>query len=799
MTAINRRPSSRMIVIRAALLALLALLGWRRAVQAAAVRPRASRRRRWSLGGDATLKPTAAVTDNTIVRAASADVTQSGFAGTDELPVGAAGTARRATLLRMMSRRALAAAALAAVGIAGLFAAGSVSAMHSADSLLGLASSHSAAADPVIAVAGDSCGDPTSCAPTASVIDQINPDALLTLGDNAYEDGTLAEYNSYYKPNWGRNDAKVYPAPGNHDFHTANAQGYRDYFGVRAPALYYSYDLGAWHLISLPGDDPMDASAGSAQEVFLRNDLTAHASQCTLVYWHEPRWSSGSVHGNDSNESAIWNDLYNAGVDVVLNGHDHNYQRFGHLSKNGTPDPAGPREFVVGTGGWGHYGFTSSTPQPEVRNDTDYGVMKMTLHAGSYAWQFVSAGGTFTDAGSDTCSGASPPPTTTTSTSPSTSTSTSTSATTSSSSTGTTTTTPTTTTTSIGGNVPPERFMFFTGLDARPAASGFNLYDVNSKSDADLLPTGAQALAFLGVNAGWDDATCSWDLTGSQITTMVNNTKDDPKVYGYFFSDEPNPFLCRNAVQAHRDRVALIRSLTTKPTVMVLDSNRGQETLDQVPLWVGVADYVNLDIYPCYQGQACRFDYERQVIAAADAAGLVYWGGVQAFNDSEFRWPTVGELQTQLNIWSASHWHGMMLFAFSWGGGNLYNHPDLVSVLQSFNLGSPPPTTTTTTSTTTPTTTTAADTVPPTTPTHLRVTLGTQTSLTLSWDASTDNVGVIGYRVWRNGNLLSLQPGTSRTQVSLICSTAYKYEVAAFDAAGNVSPRASYTAVCGFH
>ena len=120
-------------------------------------------------------------------------------------------------------------------------------------------------------------------------------------------------------------------------------------------------------------------------------------------------------------------------------------------------------------------------------------------------------------------------------------------------------------------------------------------------------------------------------------------------------------------------------------------------------------------------------------------------------------------------------------------------------MLQSFNLGSPPPTTTTTTSTTTPTTTTAADTVPPTTPTHLRVTLGTQTSLTLSWDASTDNVGVIGYRVWRNGNLLSLQPGTSRTQVSLICSTAYKYEVAAFDAAGNVSPRASYTAVCGFH
>jgi len=336
--------------------------------------------------------------------------------------------------------------------------------------------------------------------------------------------------------------------------------------------------------------------------------------------------------------------------------------------------------------------------------------------------------------------------------------------------------------------------MFFTGLDARPAASGFNLYDVNSKSDADLLPTGANAPAFLGINAGWDDATCSWDLTDSQITTMVNNTKDDPKVYGYFVSDEPNPFLCPNAVQAHRDRVALIRSLTSKPTVMVLDSNRGQETLDQIPLWVGVTDYVNLDIYPCYQAlTSCKFDYERQVIAAADAAGLVYWGGVQAFGDSEFRWPTAAELQTQLDIWSASHWHGMMLFALTWAGGNLYDHPDLVSALEAFNAGS-----STSTTTTTPTTT-AADTTPPTTPTNLRVTLGTTTSLTLSWVASTDNVGVAGYYVWRNGNLLSLKSGTSRDQVDLICSTDYKYEVAAFDAAGNVSPRASYTAVCGFH
>jgi acid phosphatase type 7 len=257
--------------------------------------------------------------------------------------------------------------------------------------------------DPVIAAAGDACGDPTSCAPTANVIDQINPSALLTLGDNAYEDGTLSQYQTNYAPNWGRNNAKVFPAPGNHDFHTANAQGYRDYFGSRAPGLYYSFDLGAWHLISLASTAGVSPAAGGAEETWLKSDLAAHANQCVLAYWHEPRWSQGSVHGNDADLSAIWNDLYAAHADVVLNGHDHNYQRFGLLNPSGAADPNGIREFVVGTGGWGHYTFTSSSPIPQVENDTDYGVLKMTLHSGSYDWTFVSAGGTFTDAGTDSC------------------------------------------------------------------------------------------------------------------------------------------------------------------------------------------------------------------------------------------------------------------------------------------------------------------------------------------------------------------------------------------------------------
>jgi len=264
----------------------------------------------------------------------------------------------------------------------------------------------SSASDQVIAAAGDICGSPTDCAPTAKLLDQLNPDAVLTLGDNAYEDGSLSQYLSEYDPNWGRQNAKVYPSPGNHEFHIANAQGYRDYFGARAPALWYSYDLGAWHVVSLAGDVGVSASAGSPQETWLKQDLAAHPSQCILAYWHEPRWSSGDVHRNDSGVAAFWSDLYVAGADVVLNGHDHNYQRFPPLNPSGQPDTNGIREFVVGTGGASHYGFTASSPAPEVRNGTDFGVLKLTLHAGSYDFEFVPvAGSTFADSGSGTCHG----------------------------------------------------------------------------------------------------------------------------------------------------------------------------------------------------------------------------------------------------------------------------------------------------------------------------------------------------------------------------------------------------------
>src|SRR5262249_19158800 len=226
----------------------------------------------------------------------------------------------------------------------------------------------------------------------------------LTLGDNAYEDGTLAQYDAYYDANWGRFKSITYPTTGNHEYHTTDAAGYFSYFGRRAPAPYYSYNLGTWHLIAIGAMAGVPAGGGSAEEKWLKADLAAHRNRCVLAYWHEPRWSAGSVHGNDASSGALWRDLYAAHADIIINGHEHNYQRYAPLNPSGAPAPNGIREFVVGTGGWGHYDFTTTTPMPRVRNNTDYGVLKLTLHRGSYDWKFVPvAGGTFTDSGSALC------------------------------------------------------------------------------------------------------------------------------------------------------------------------------------------------------------------------------------------------------------------------------------------------------------------------------------------------------------------------------------------------------------
>jgi hypothetical protein len=248
-------------------------------------------------------------------------------------------------------------------------------------------------------------GTPQDCdqAATANLIGQLRPTAVLTLGDNQYENGTLAGFNTVFGPSWGAYRSIMFPAIGNHEYLTAHAAGYFGYFHVPA---YYSFNLGNWHLISLDSECSYvgGCQAGSAQERWLQADLAAHPTLCTLVYWHEPRWSSGE-HKDATQMTAIWADLVAAHVDVVLSGHNHDYERFVPLNAAGQPDPAGVTEFVVGTGGKNHYGFVEAPLSGEVvRNDTSFGVIQMSLRPTTFSWRFLPAPGyTFTDSGSANC------------------------------------------------------------------------------------------------------------------------------------------------------------------------------------------------------------------------------------------------------------------------------------------------------------------------------------------------------------------------------------------------------------
>jgi hypothetical protein len=248
-------------------------------------------------------------------------------------------------------------------------------------------------------------GAPQDCdqAATADLIGSLRPTAVLPLGDNQYEDGTLAAFQAVYAPTWGKYFSITRPTVGNHEYLTPGASGYFGYFGVPA---YYSYNLGSWHFISLDSECNQigGCQAGSAEEAWLQTDLSANSKLCTLAYWHEPIWSSGQ-EPQATQMLAIWADLETANVDVVLTGHNHDYERFVPLDAAGLPNPAGITEFVVGTGGKNHTGFPVPPLTGEVvRDDSSFGVLSMTLKPASYSWRFVPAPGySFTDSGSANC------------------------------------------------------------------------------------------------------------------------------------------------------------------------------------------------------------------------------------------------------------------------------------------------------------------------------------------------------------------------------------------------------------
>jgi acid phosphatase type 7 len=286
--------------------------------------------------------------------------------------------------------------------------------------------------DPVILTAGDiacdpadpdynaGAGTPTACqmGATSDILVAPNPNlvAVLMLGDAQYEEGSLADF-AVYHATWGRVKSLTRPTPGNHEYETPDASGYFDYFGPAAgdpEKGYYSFDLAGWHIVSLNSQcwEVGGCEDGGPQDAWLARDLAAHPARCTLAFFHHPRFSSEASEPNDS-VLTLWQTLYAARADLVLNGHNHNYERFAPQDPLGRADPNGLRQFVVGSGGVDHAPFQSPRANSQARNADTFGVLELVLHPDGYEWRFVAAdveGPTptpdqaFTDAGAGSCS-----------------------------------------------------------------------------------------------------------------------------------------------------------------------------------------------------------------------------------------------------------------------------------------------------------------------------------------------------------------------------------------------------------
>jgi hypothetical protein len=259
-----------------------------------------------------------------------------------------------------------------------------------------------------IAYCSDSyLGDDQTAQVIASLVARYPQAQLFTAGDNVQGEGLAWEYRDCFTPTWGQFLDRIHPVPGNHDYMTDNGGPYYQFFGTAAgtPGLgYYSYDLDGWHIVALNSNcNQIACGEGSAQANWLRQDLANHSQACTLMYWHDPRWSSG-LAGSIPAADTFWRIANEYGVEVVVNGNDHDYERFAPQDAAGQASPDGVREFVAGTGGAPERAWGNILPNSESRNNDTWGVLVFSLVPGGYRWQFVPvAGGSFQDSGSGTC------------------------------------------------------------------------------------------------------------------------------------------------------------------------------------------------------------------------------------------------------------------------------------------------------------------------------------------------------------------------------------------------------------
>lgn len=258
----------------------------------------------------------------------------------------------------------------------------------------------------VLAGAGDIAmcdANLTNAFATASLLGAIDG-RIFTAGDNTQDAGSMNEFTNCFGPSWGRHRSRIFPSPGNHDYQTANGAAYHGYFGDAAGAAgegYYSYTWGAWHIVALNSNVSM--KSGSPQAEWLRADLDSSESACILAYWHHPLFTSGP-NGNNAAVRDAWSILYDHGAEIVVNGHDHLYERFAPQDPQGRPNPVtGIRQFTVGTGG----AYLTKVARLQANSEAQgvtWGVLKLTLRPAGYDWEFVAVpGGRFSDSGTAPC------------------------------------------------------------------------------------------------------------------------------------------------------------------------------------------------------------------------------------------------------------------------------------------------------------------------------------------------------------------------------------------------------------
>jgi chitodextrinase len=708
-----------------------------------------------------------------------------------------------------------------------------------------------AAADPVVAAAGDiacgagSAGSSCKQMATSDLLVQRQPAAVLPLGDVQYEDGALSDFRNFYAPSWGRMLSVTHPSVGNHEYGTSGASGYWDYYdgvgvntgigGDRGKG-WYSYDIGAWHLVALNtncGSIPGGCGTNSAMEAWFRADLAAHPTACTLVYAHHPRWTSDTRDFDKPELDTLWKDMTAAGVELFLAGHSHFYERMAPAMSDETIDRAhGLREIIAGTGGRNVYSFGTIEPISEVRNGNTFGVLELTLHPSSYDWNFVPiAGSTFTDSGSDTCHGtgssdgvAPTAPANLTGTAP-TYQQVDLSWTASTDNVGVTGYKVFRGTTEIG-TAPGTSYSDQTVQASTPYSYTVKAYDaagnLSGASNAfpvttpaapgdttvPTAPTGltANASSSSQIDLAWTAATDNVGVTGYDVyrgttkvgtttqTTFSNTGLSPSTAYQYYViatDAAGNPSPHSNTASATTSAAPGGNTLTFAPTD---DSYAEQGATTPA----GSATDIITDNSPVrhmYTRFAVSGTGGRRVVSAklrlhcvdpSDKGGDFH-SAATTWSESSLTWalqPTLATATTaSLGAVAAGNWYEVDVTSLVTGDGPVSFGASSTSSNGAYydskegaagmapqlvlTLGTP-------------------DTTAPSAPTNLTGTAAAN-QVDLSWTASTDNVGVTGYQVFRDGTQIGTSPTNRYSDTSVQSNTSYQYTVKAVDAATNPS------------